>query len=159
MGPPRGMLRHIALLILKQQPMSGTELMDEIEKYADWRPSPGSIYPLLAHLQEDGLIESQPGEDPSLKRFTLTEEGKNELYEHLRFDDQFKKRHKTIRRIYWRINQEMSEDVYNSFAALIDQIEVTYRKAVTDPEKTHRLIDVLNNTTQRLKSFEENPDE
>jgi len=153
MGPPRGMLRYITLLILKQQPMSGSELIEEIEQYAEWRPSPGSIYPLLAHLQRDELIELQPDQDINLRRFTLTEKGKRELEEHLRFDEQFRKRTKTIRKIYWRLHQKMPEDIYDSFAALLDQIEAAFRKAANDPEGKRRLIELLDKTKERLRSF------
>lgn len=159
MGPPRGMLRHITLLILKQQPMSGSELMNEIEQYTDWRPSPGSIYPLLAHLQEERLIESQPDQDVDLKRFTLTEEGQRELEQHLRFDDQFRRRTKTIRRIYWRLHRKMPENVYNSLAALIDQIEATHQKTDTDPVRRTRLIRMLDHAKEQLKALEEEIDE
>ena len=159
MGPPRGILRHITLLILKQQPKSGSELTDEIEQYADWRPSPGSIYPLLTRLQEDGLIESQPDQDINLRRFTLTEEGRRELEEHLRFDTQFKKRTRTIRKIYWRLHGKMPEDIYNSFTALIEQIEVIYRKAAANPERKRRFIDILDSATEQLKSLGGDADE
>jgi len=139
--------------------MSGSELMDEIEEYADWRPSPGSIYPLLSHLQEDGLIESQPDQDINLRRFTLTEEGHRELEERTRFDTQLRKRTRTIRKIYWRLHGKMPEEIYDSFAALIDQIEVTYRKAAADPERKRRFIDMLDNTTEQLKSLGGDADE
>jgi DNA-binding PadR family transcriptional regulator len=153
------MLRHITLLILRQQPKSGSELMDEIEQYADWRPSPGSIYPMLAHLQEDGLIKSQPDQDLNLRRFILTETGEEEVDEHLRFDAQFRKRTRTIRKIYWRLHRKMPEDVYESFSTLLRQIDVTSRRVVDDPERRHLLIDMLDNTTEQLRSLEESPDE
>lgn len=159
MGPPRGMLRHTTLLILRQQSKSGSELMDEIEQYADWRPSPGSIYPMLAHLQEEGLIESQPDQDPNRRRFTLTKEGEAEVKEHLRFDAQFRRRTQTIRKIYWRLHRKMPEGVYNSFSTLLSQIDVASRNAVDDPDRRRLLIDMLDKTTEKLKSLEESPDE
>lgn len=155
MGPPRGMLRHITLLILRQQPKSGSELIDEIEQYTDWRPSPGSIYPMLAHLQEDGLIKSQPDQDPNLRRYTLTEEGKGEVEEQLLFDAQFRRRTRTIRKIYWRLHRKMPEAVYNSFSSLISQIDVSSRNAIDDPEGRRVLIEMLDKTTEKLKSLEE----
>jgi len=132
---------------------------DEIEEYADWRPSPGSIYPLLSHLQEDGLIESQPDQDINLRRFTLTEEGRRELEEHTCFDTQFRRRTRTIRKIYWRLHGKMPEEIYDSFAALVDQIEVTYRKAAVDPKRKRWFIDTLDNTTEQLKSLGGDADE
>ena len=153
------MLRHITLLILRQQTKSGSELMDEIEQYADWRPSPGSIYPMLAHLQEDGLIESQPDQDPNLRRFILTEADEEDVEEHLRFDAQFRRRTRTIRKINWRLHRKMSEDLYESFSTLLNQIDVASRRVVDDPERRRLLIDMLDNTTEQLRSLEESPNE
>ena len=81
-GVPKGILRHIALKTLEKKPASGSEIVDRIHEYTDWRPSPGSINPLLANLQEEGLIEPHPDEDPSLKRFKLTKQGIQMLEEH-----------------------------------------------------------------------------
>jgi len=43
---PKGFLRYQVLRLLKEKPMSGSEIMSEIEEETDgnWRPSPGSIY-------------------------------------------------------------------------------------------------------------------
>jgi DNA-binding PadR family transcriptional regulator len=60
--------------------------MSEIEKRTDgqWRPSPGSIYPLLAWLQEKGYYEELSQQESGVKRYTLTERGKSFLEEHLK---------------------------------------------------------------------------
>ena len=52
--------------------------MDEIEKKKNghWNPSPGSIYPLLAWLQDNGYIKEMPTEESGTKRYTLTDRGK-----------------------------------------------------------------------------------
>ena len=154
MGPPRGMLRHITLQILKNRPMSGSELMDEIEEYTEWRPSPGSIYPLLNQLREEGLIEKYRNDDPTLKRFALTQDGKNELVEHKKFDDQFRKRNKTMRKIYWRLHREMPEDLYESFTKLYDQIEKTYQRTIDNSEKSEKLREILQKTHKELEELE-----
>jgi DNA-binding PadR family transcriptional regulator len=41
-----------------------------------WRPSPGSVYPTLQLLEDEGLIASE--ESGGRKRFTLTEAGRAE---------------------------------------------------------------------------------
>jgi DNA-binding PadR family transcriptional regulator len=149
-GVPKGMLRHLALKILKKQPMSGSEIVDRIEEYTDWRPSPGSIYPLLAHLQEEGLIEPHPDEDPSLKRFKLTEQGARVLEQHDRHDDQVKKRHRTIHKMYWILHREMPEDMYESFSSLLETVEDSYEKIADDPEASKRFKDILDRASKRL---------
>jgi DNA-binding PadR family transcriptional regulator len=83
---PKGFLRYYVLRLLNEKPMSGSEIMSEIEKRTDghWRPSPGSIYPLLAWLQEKGYSSEVPNQEPGVKRYTLTEQGKSFLEEHLK---------------------------------------------------------------------------
>jgi DNA-binding PadR family transcriptional regulator len=83
---PKGFLRYYVLKLLNDKPMSGSEIMSEIEKQTDghWRPSPGSIYPLLAWLQEKGYSKELPNQEPGVKRYTLTEQGKIFLEEHLK---------------------------------------------------------------------------
>jgi DNA-binding PadR family transcriptional regulator len=52
--------------------------MHEIEKRTGgfWKPSPGSVYPLLAWLQDNSYIREVPGEEDGVKRYTLTDKGR-----------------------------------------------------------------------------------
>ena len=52
-------LRPLVYHLLSQGPRSGAELMDDIERVSRgfWRPSPGSIYPLLEEMAQDGAIK------------------------------------------------------------------------------------------------------
>src|SRR5919198_1133123 len=53
---PRGDVRAAMLLVLAEESMSGYGLMQEIENRSEgvWRPSPGSVYPALAQLEDEG---------------------------------------------------------------------------------------------------------
>jgi hypothetical protein len=55
-GKKRG-LRSWVLVILNESPKTGSELMDEMERMSGgwWRPSPGSVYPLLEELTKEGV--------------------------------------------------------------------------------------------------------
>jgi DNA-binding PadR family transcriptional regulator len=79
---PKGFIRFRVLEALNEKPMSGSEIMEEIEKHTGgfWKPSPGSIYPLLAWLQDNGYIKELPAEN-GLKRYELTQNGKSLLEE------------------------------------------------------------------------------
>lgn len=79
---PKGFLRYHVLEALNEKPMSGSELMDQIQKHTGgtWKPSPGSIYPLLAWLQDNAYIKEIPTEN-GLKRYELTQTGKDFLAE------------------------------------------------------------------------------
>ena len=71
----RGDIRTAALLLLAEEPRNGYQIMQEVEERSDgvWRPSPGSVYPALQQLEDEGLIRSQ--EDDGRKLFELTDAG------------------------------------------------------------------------------------
>jgi DNA-binding PadR family transcriptional regulator len=87
---PKGFLRYRVLEALNEQPMSGSELMDQIGKKTGgaWKPSPGSIYPLLAWLQDNAYIKEIPTEN-GLKRYELTQSGKDLLEEQTKIREKF----------------------------------------------------------------------
>jgi len=91
---PKGFLRYQVLKLLNEKTMSGSEIMSEIEKQTNghWKPSPGSIYPLLAWLQDKGYIKEAAEQEPGTKRYTLTEQGKAFLEEHIRARQELRKR-------------------------------------------------------------------
>ena len=72
----RGDIRTAALLLLADEPRNGYQIMQEVQERSDgvWRPSPGSVYPALAQLEDEGLIRSQ--ESDGRKLFALTDDGR-----------------------------------------------------------------------------------
>lgn len=54
----RGFLRPQIIQLLERQPVNGVEIMNELQEISHgwYRPSPGSIYPLLEQLEKEGLI-------------------------------------------------------------------------------------------------------
>ncbi|MCC3770159.1 PadR family transcriptional regulator [Streptomyces sp. UNOC14_S4] len=74
----RGDVRASILALLKDRPMHGYEMIQEIAERSGgaWKPSPGSVYPTLQMLEDEGLIES--ASEGGKKLFTLTEEGRAE---------------------------------------------------------------------------------
>ena len=77
---PRGLLRHIIPRLLRKGDKTGTEIMQEFSDRTDgeWNPSPGTIYPLLSSLEEDGIIETVKIEGRS-KTYHLTDEGQKRI--------------------------------------------------------------------------------
>ena len=75
---PKGFLRYRLLRMLNEKPMSGSEVMSEIEKQTNgqWKPSPGSIYPLLAWLQDQAYIKEAAQQESGTRQYALTEQGK-----------------------------------------------------------------------------------
>ena len=71
----RGDVRAAILVLLAEEPRNGYQLMQEIESRSDgaWRPSPGSVYPALQQLEDEGLVRAEESE--GRKAFALTDEG------------------------------------------------------------------------------------
>lgn len=72
----RGNVRAAILALLAERPMHGYEMISELENRTGgvWRPSPGSVYPTLQLLEDEGLIEAVA--DGGRKSYTLTEAGR-----------------------------------------------------------------------------------
>jgi DNA-binding PadR family transcriptional regulator len=75
----RGDIRTASLLLLAEEPRNGYAIMQEIEQRSNgvWAPSPGSVYPALSQLEDEGLIRSE--EQDGRKQFTLTDAGREHL--------------------------------------------------------------------------------
>ncbi len=88
-GGPRGRRRRgdvrLALLMLLslESPLNGYQLMQGLEDRSEgrWRPSPGSVYPALQQLEDEGLIRSAHIEGESGRAFELTDAGRKHLEE------------------------------------------------------------------------------
>lgn len=93
-GVPRGLLRFYVLKRLSEKPMSGSEIIEDIRKETggQWKPSPGSIYPLLASLQDKGYTKRLPEEEGGTKRYMLTEEGKQFLKAQVKFGEKLRRK-------------------------------------------------------------------
>ena len=76
----RGEVRTALLLLLAEEPRNGYQLMQAIEERSGgrWRPSPGSIYPTLAQLEDEGLIRATEQEEVG-KLFELTDQGREHI--------------------------------------------------------------------------------
>ena len=69
---PRGFSRQYILSLLRDQPMTGKEIIDKATQQSEgkWKPSPGLIYPLLGRLlDEDLVMEDKDG------RYRITKKG------------------------------------------------------------------------------------
>ncbi|AOX44764.1 MULTISPECIES: PadR family transcriptional regulator [unclassified Microbacterium] len=72
----KGDVRSAVLSLLIEQPMHGYQIIREIEDRSggSWKPSPGSVYPTLQLLTDEGLVQSE--ESNGRKTYSLTAEGR-----------------------------------------------------------------------------------
>jgi DNA-binding PadR family transcriptional regulator len=66
-------------MLLGEEPRNGYQLMQTIEERSGgrWRPSPGSVYPTLSQLEDEGLIRAI--EQDGTKLFEITDAGRERL--------------------------------------------------------------------------------
>jgi DNA-binding PadR family transcriptional regulator len=73
----RGNVRAAAIALLAEEPLNGYQIIQEISERSGgvWRPSPGSIYPALQQMEDEGLIRAETGEG-GRRAYALTDEGR-----------------------------------------------------------------------------------
>jgi len=74
----RGAIREAVLLVLSDQPRHGYDVMNELADRSGgrWRPSPGSVYPTLQQLEDEGLVRATEADGKRV--FQLTDAGRAE---------------------------------------------------------------------------------
>jgi DNA-binding PadR family transcriptional regulator len=78
----RGDVRAAILAVLAEQPRNGYQVIQEIAERSGgvWKPSPGSIYPTLQQLEDEGLVRAD--NDGGRRVYALTDEGRAYVAEH-----------------------------------------------------------------------------
>ena len=77
----RGDTRAAILLLLDEQPRNGYQVMQELEERSggSWRPSPGSVYPALQLLADEGHVRGESRDGSTV--YELTDDGRKHLEE------------------------------------------------------------------------------
>ena len=73
----RGDVRIAILKLLAEEPMHGYQIIQEITDRTEgvWQPSPGSIYPTLQQLEDEGLVRSEQRDGKNV--YELTDDGRS----------------------------------------------------------------------------------
>jgi DNA-binding PadR family transcriptional regulator len=79
----RGDVRAAILGVLADRSMNGYQIIQEIADRSGgvWKPSPGSVYPTVQQLEDEGLVRAQE-EENGRRTFTLTDDGRAYVAEH-----------------------------------------------------------------------------
>ncbi len=136
----RGDVRLAVLRLLAEEPRNGYQLMQTIEERSDgrWRPSPGSMYPTLSQLEDEGLIHS--AEVDGGRRFEITDAGRAALEERTGEPDP------------WVSEPDADEHAMSELGPLIVGIaKATWQVAsVADEEQRTQAAQLLAETRRRL---------
>ncbi len=158
---PKGFIRHHVLEALSEKPMSGSELMEEIEKHTGgfWKPSPGSIYPLLSWLQDNSYIKELPTEN-GLKRYELTHSGKSLFEEQKKIRQKFREEAGFMPGQFFdsflpKVSPEKTGEIRASmkrFAMAIFQVGNTLRDNYSD-QVLSEALHVVDETSRKLEEI------
>lgn len=135
-----GDVRLALLRLLAEEPRNGYQLIQAIEGRSEglWRPSPGSVYPTLSQLEDEGLIRSV--ETEGTRRFELTDAGREHLDRRADEPDP------------WQPGADDAESPLTEFAPLVIQIgKATFQVAsVGDRAQRNRARALLAETRRAL---------
>jgi len=136
----RGDVRAAILALLTERPMHGYEMIQEITERTGqfWRPSPGSVYPTLQLLADEGLVASTEGSGGK-RLFELTEEGRAAAEKHAAAPP------------WEEISQDVDPNDVNLRNAIGQLMGATMQvaHAATDSQK-QRAIEVLNEARREV---------
>jgi DNA-binding PadR family transcriptional regulator len=138
----RGDVRTAILTLLTERPMHGYEMIQEIAQRSQqlWKPSPGSVYPTLQLLVDEGLIVStENGEGSGTKKlFELTADGRAvaEKIETAPWDEITDGADPGAMSLRSAIGQLMGAVAQSTHAASVDQHQ--------------RIVDVVNNARREI---------
>jgi DNA-binding PadR family transcriptional regulator len=141
---PRGFSRQYILALLRDQPMTGKEIIDRatLQSEGKWKPSPGLIYPLLGRLLDDGLVmEDKDG------RYMITKKGLEITSDLQSFGNMIQKQIDVMLRV-GNVGRFVAMD-------LIDRITTTGTALSSNldsmtPEECNRYKEFLQNELQKL---------
>ncbi|MEM2964396.1 MAG: PadR family transcriptional regulator [Candidatus Bathyarchaeia archaeon] len=150
---------------MNRKPLSGSEIINEVEEWTNgcWKPSPGSVYPLLAWLQDNGCIREVPSEESGIKRYTLTDKGRQLLEEQRKARARFHMDQKLfapplLDPIWLRLSSKEAEELRTAFRRLL---QAFFKLGASLEEKfseraVKEALRMLNETAQTLEEISRN---
>jgi len=147
----RGDLKYVILDLLWQQPRHGYDVIRELEERFGglYSPSPGTVYPTLQLLEDQGYVSSSQRDGKKI--YTVTEAGREFLAEHAA----------TVEAIRNRTERRDRTDSHTEMRALMGELRdlagtlfrQASRGALDDPERVRRLRGVVTRARQEVEAI------
>jgi DNA-binding PadR family transcriptional regulator len=145
-----GDMKYVILKLLRDKPMHGYEVMKALEEYTHgcYKPSPGTVYPTLQWLEDEGLV--QASEVDGKKVYSITESGRRFLDENKgTVEDIFDRVAETIDRI---VGEPMN-DVNRAVGRVVAQAYRTAWKLGGDETRKRKIAEILDRAVADLAAL------
>lgn len=145
-----GDMKYVILKLLREKPMHGYEVMKALEgqTHGCYKPSPGTVYPTLQWLEDEGLVRGEEVEGK--KVYSITDEGRQFLEENK----------STVEDIFDRVEETLDSffsDPMPEVTRLVGRlVSQTYRaawKLREDQEKRSKVAEVLERSVRELEEL------
>jgi DNA-binding PadR family transcriptional regulator len=150
----RGDVRSAILDVLRAaeesgEQVNGYQVIQQISERSDnaWRPSPGSVYPTIQQLQDEGLVATD--DEGSRRTLRLTDEGRRYVSDHA---DELAQVWRPFDRSSEREAQKAREDGFSGLKPEIGQVMGAVWQLVTAGSEAQQraAIEVLVETRRKL---------
>lgn len=149
-----GEMKYVILRLLKEKPRHGYEVIKELEeRFGGWySPSPGTVYPTLEMLADQGYVRVV--ETDGRKTYHITPEGEEFLDSHRdTIDEIFDRVRETVRDFTGGAMGELSQ-AFTRLAAVAWRD--AWRHGPGDPQ-VNRIVEILNRATDEIKNLRDQP--
>jgi DNA-binding PadR family transcriptional regulator len=150
----RGDLKFVILRLISEKAMHGYEVMQALEEESCgvYKPSPGSVYPTLQMLEDEGLVRSK--EEEGKKVYEITDEGREYLAENGDLVDEIFERIGSFADRFW------GKDTRDLSAAFSRMAQSTFEGAFAwdlGSEKLKAMADVLERAQKEMDEIRRGP--
>ncbi len=145
-----GDMKYVILRTIKDKPMHGYEVMKALEDKTRgcYTPSPGTVYPTLQWLEDEGLAQSEDRDGK--KVYSITDAGREFLEENK----------SSVEEIFDRIDEMIDRfvgnpmpDVNRAIGKLVAQVYRSSWRLRDDVEKRKRIAEVLEDALRELEAL------
>ncbi len=144
-----GDMKYVILKLLKDKPRHGYEVMKELEErmHGCYTPSPGTVYPTLQWLEDEGLVVAKDVEGK--KVYEITDQGRAFLEDHRDVVDD----------IFDRVREAVERTVGGSMAevnrAMKDLMKGVYRTGwrSADDETRRKLAEIIRAAVAQVEAL------
>ncbi len=147
----RGQLKYVILAMLADQPRHGYDIMRAMEEHFQgfYTPSPGSVYPTLQMLEDQGYVTG--AEQEGKRVYTLTDDGQQLLSEHMAELDALRER---INAGWGGVSRAELGGLMHEFRQLAQLVvRQAQRGSFRDPSQMERVKDVVHRARTELEAI------